>query len=168
MSIFKEICIGFISLLKGLKITWRNLFRRSVTLQYPDETPHLALRYRGLHGLSVDPETGIENCIGCMACARICPDRLISMELEKREGHPGRYPVKFHIDLNPCCFCGLCVEVCPTPMRALIMTSEFTMTSGDRKDLILDKDKLMRNAQVELERDRRYQSYEMSAEKKAA
>ncbi|PIU66711.1 MAG: NADH-quinone oxidoreductase subunit I [Armatimonadetes bacterium CG07_land_8_20_14_0_80_59_28] len=167
MRLFREIITGFISLIRGLQITWRNLLRRSVTLQYPDELPTLAPRYRGLHGLTVDPETGIENCIGCQACARICPDKLISMDLEKREGHPGRYPTKFYIDLNPCCFCGLCVEVCPTPMKALIMTANFHMVSGEHKDLVLTKGKLLENGRMELAKSRVYQT-EVNAEKKAA
>jgi len=167
MELIKEVVAGFVSLLKGLQVTFRNLRRKPVTLQYPDELPVLAPRYRGVHGLTVDPETGLENCIGCQACARICPDQLITMTLEKREGHPGRYPVKFYIDLNPCCFCGLCVEVCPTPMKALIMTSNFHMVSDQHKDLVLTKEKLLENGRLELARNRFYQA-QMNAEKKAA
>src|SRR5580698_9128042 len=131
------------SVAKGLGVTLKNYSREKTTLNYPEEKPILAERYRGLHGLTIDPQTGEENCIGCMACARVCPDNLISMTLEKREGHKGRYPVNFQIDLNPCCFCGLCSEVCPTTYKALVMTHDFELASESRSDLVLTKDKLM-------------------------
>ncbi len=143
---------GAASFLIGLRITWINFWRPAITVQYPDELPEFAPRYRGLHGLTADPESGGENCIGCLACARVCPDNLITMTLEKRDGHKGRYPINFQIDLNPCCFCGLCAEVCPTPMKALVMTKEFELASFTRRDLILDKDHLMENGRKEVEK----------------
>ena len=143
---------GTASFFIGLKITWINFWRPAITVQYPDELPDFAPRYRGLHGLTYDPEAKAENCIGCLACARVCPDNLISMTLEKREGHKGRYPINFQIDLNPCCFCGLCAEVCPTPMKALVMTKEFELASSSRRDLILDKAWLMENGRKEVEK----------------
>lgn len=145
-NLLKESLTGALSLLKGLKVTLVNLFRRKVTLQYPEEYPKVPPRFRGLHGLTVDPETGDDNCIGCQACARICPDRLITLELEKREGHKGRYPARFEIDLNACCFCGLCTEACPTPMKSLVMTREFELASADRRKLVLTKEQMYENA----------------------
>ncbi|HIE52658.1 MAG TPA: NADH-quinone oxidoreductase subunit I [Armatimonadetes bacterium] len=142
------------SLLAGLRVTWRHLWRKKVTLQYPDAYPEVAPRFRGLHGLTKDPETGDLNCIGCLSCARICPDGLITIETEKREGHRGRYPVNFTINLGPCCFCGLCSEVCPTPMKSLILSSEFEWAAYQRdgRNLVLTKEDLIAIGEREVAR----------------
>jgi NADH-quinone oxidoreductase subunit I len=163
-----------LSILKGLRITMRNMGRTKVTQLYPEMMPtptgrgldprdptdafdkpyEIAPRFRGLHGLTRDPETGDHNCIGCMACANVCPDDLISMDLEKREGHNGRYPVTFNVNIGPCCFCGLCAEVCPTPMRAIVMTDLFEWAAYERfgVNLVLNREDLERNGDYEVAR----------------
>ena len=84
-----------VSLVKGLRVTIINLLRTKNTVRYPEVMPapagrgqagpstdpfdhpyELAPRFRGLHALTVDPETGDLNCIGCLACARVCPSTL--------------------------------------------------------------------------------------------
>lgn len=159
---------------RGLRVTMANFRRTKNTVRYPEVMPaiagrqplpapsadpllqpyEMAPRYRGLHGLTRNPATGDVNCIGCLACAMACPDQLISMDLEKREGHSGRYPVTFTIDIGPCCFCGLCSEVCPTPFRALVMTDVFEWATYERfgRQLTLDRDDLLRNGDFETAR----------------
>ncbi len=44
-----------------------------------------------------------EKCIGCTACARVCPTRAI--EGERKERH--------RIDPSLCIDCGVCTRVCP-------------------------------------------------------
>ncbi|NUP99943.1 MAG: NADH-quinone oxidoreductase subunit I, partial [Armatimonadetes bacterium] len=162
-----------VSLVKGLTVTMANLVRTKTTVKYPEVMPEpagragqtdpedaferpyeLGPRFRGLHGLTKDPATGDLNCIGCMACAKVCPDDLISMDLEKREGHSGRYPVTFTVNIGPCCFCGLCAEVCPTPMRAIVMTDLFEWATyrRDGQNLVLTKDDLVRHGDLEVAR----------------
>ena len=147
---------GPVSFAQGLRVTLKNLGRRKVTLCYPDERPEVKPRFRGLHGLTKNPETGDLNCIGCLSCARVCPDDLIGISVERREGHPGRYPVEFTINIGPCCFCGLCAEVCPTPMKALIMSSEFEIAPYCREGahLVLTKEQLIAIGEREVERRR--------------
>lgn len=162
-----------VSIVKGLSVTIRHLVRTKTTQRYPEVMPrpmgqapkvdpddafefayHISPRFRGLHGLTKDPETGDLNCIGCMACAKVCPDDLISMDLEKREGHSGRFPVTFTVNIGPCCFCGLCAEVCPTPMRAIVMTDAFEWASFERDgdNLVLNRDDLERLGEAEVAR----------------
>jgi len=157
---------GPVSFAKGLKVTFLNLWRPKVTLCYPEEQPDLKPRFRGLHGLTKDPETGDLNCIGCQACARICPDSLIGMELERREGRQGRYPVRFTINIGPCCFCGLCSEVCPTPMKSLVMSSEFEWAVYDRtgEQLVLDRERLLEIGEREVERRRQGRTWSPEGE----
>ena len=169
------------SIAKGLRVTLAALRRTKSTVKYPEQLPQpsgragqpsgragqpidandpfarpyeIAPRYRGLHGLTRNPETGDVNCIGCMACANVCPDHLISMDLEKREGHSGRYPVTFTVNIGPCCFCGLCSEVCPTPFRAIVMTDLYEWASYERfgSNLALNREDLLRNGDYEVAR----------------
>lgn len=142
-------------LLKGLGITGRNLYRtivlrQAITITEKWGARPIPARYRGVIGLTTDLESGRENCIGCMACMRICPDHCIHIETEKRDGHRGRYPVRFIVDLSLCSFCGLCVEACPTP--SLIHTHLWQLGGYSRADLILNKDQLLHWGDAEQER----------------
>ena len=48
-----------VDLIKGLSVTFRYQHpRETYTEQYPMERPKIAERYRGLHRLNVNPETG--------------------------------------------------------------------------------------------------------------
>ena len=66
-------------LLKGLSVTQRNWFRKSVTLEYPDEKTPQSHRFRGLHALRRYPN-GEERCIACKLCEAVCPALAITIE----------------------------------------------------------------------------------------
>jgi NADH-quinone oxidoreductase subunit I len=130
-------------LLKGLRVTWHNLTRRSVTQQYPDVLPELPPRSRGVIALQE------ENCTSCMLCARECPAWCIYIDSHKETVPPvtegGRersFNVldRFDIDYSLCMYCGICVEVCP--FDALHWSPEFEYAELDIRDLTHDKDRL--------------------------
>jgi NADH-quinone oxidoreductase subunit I len=121
-----------------MKITFINLFRRPVTVHYPDKTRNYPDRYRGLLALTYDKETGEENCIGCRLCEYICPPQVIKVEMLKAEKR--NFAKVFTLELYACEFCELCVQVCPTD--AIIMMKSFDMSTADRRELLLDKDRL--------------------------
>ena len=50
------------------------------------------------------------------------------------------YAKTFALELYACEFCELCVQVCPTD--AIIMMKSFDLATADRRDLLLDKDRL--------------------------
>jgi ferredoxin len=56
----------------GLWVTLKNLFRRKVTLNYPEEKTPQSARFRGLHALRRYPN-GEERCIACKLCEAVCP-----------------------------------------------------------------------------------------------
>ena len=75
---FKDIYESIVTVFKGMVITFRHLFTKSCTLQYPDEKwtlPELS-RMRLFNK--------IEDCIGCGQCVRACPVDCIYMTTEKR------------------------------------------------------------------------------------
>ena len=128
----------FVSILKGHGITWKNMWRERVTLQYPDERPDLPERYRGIPGLQPDV------CIVCGACAKVCPVQIISMEGKKIAGTKHRELTKFHIEAGRCMFCGLCEEACPTkPVKAIRMSNTFELAVCNKEALILDIPRLL-------------------------
>ena len=120
-------------------VTLRNLFRKPVTVQlsrrasapYPD-------RFRGILALTYEKETGEEACIGCRLCEYICPPQVIKVEMLKAEKR--NYAKTFTLELYSCEFCELCVQVCPTD--AIIMMKSFDLATADRRELLLDKDRL--------------------------
>ena len=57
------------------------------------------------------------------------------LKAEKRN-----YAKTFTLELYACEFCELCVQVCPTD--AIIMMKSFDMSTADRREMLLDKDRL--------------------------
>ena len=126
------------AVLRAMGATLRNLFRKPVTVHYPDTSRVYPDRYRGLLALTYDKETGEENCIGCRLCEYVCPPAVIKVEMLKAEKR--NYAKTFTLELYACEFCELCVQVCPTD--AIIMMKSFDLSTSDRRELLLDKDRL--------------------------
>ena len=80
-----------LEILKGLSITGKKLFTKSITVQYPEEKTPQSSRFRGLHALRRYPN-GEERCIGCKLCEAVCPALAISIDTEMRDdGTPVSY-----------------------------------------------------------------------------
>jgi NADH-quinone oxidoreductase subunit I len=135
---------GFgIGLLKGMRVLLKHLFKRTTTIQYPDEKQDLSSRTRGVIALKE------ENCTVCMLCARECPDWCIYIDSHKetlppkREGGRQRKRNvldRFAIDYALCMYCGICVEVCP--YDALFWSREFEYAEYDIRELTHEKERL--------------------------
>ena len=126
------------AVLRAMRVTFVNLFRKPVTVHYPDVTRTYPNRYRGLLALVYDPKTGEEACIGCRLCEYVCPPAVIKVEMLK--GEKRNYAKTFSLELYACEFCELCVQVCPTD--AIVMMKSFDLSTTDRRELLLDKDRL--------------------------
>jgi NADH-quinone oxidoreductase subunit I len=128
VTYLRNVWSGFWTTLVGMSITARYLFRRPVTVQYPDEKLPISDRYRGIHYLEQD------KCIYCFQCARACPVDCISMDAT-RVGKELEWK-SFTIDYNKCIFCELCVYPCPAD--CIHMGKEFAFVVYDRRELVLD------------------------------
>jgi len=126
------------TILSAMRMTFMNLFRKPVTVHYPDRTRNYPDRYRGLPPLVYEKDTGEEACIGCRLCEYVCPPAVIKVEMLKSEKR--NYAKSFTLELYACEFCELCVQVCPTD--AIVMMKSFDMPTTDRRELLLDKDRL--------------------------
>jgi NADH-quinone oxidoreductase subunit I len=118
-----------------------HLFRRRVTLLYPEQKPRLAPRWRGRIILSRDPDGG-ERCVACYLCAVACPVDCIALQATEDE-HGRRYPEFFRINFSRCIFCGFCEEACPT--YAIQLTPDFEMSEYARPNLVYEKEDLLIN-----------------------
>jgi len=98
-------------LFKGLGLTGRHLFKRKITVMYPEEKTPKSPRFRGLHALRRYPN-GEERCIACKLCEAVCPALAITIESEQRDDGTRR-TTRYDIDLVKCIYCGFCEESCP-------------------------------------------------------
>ena len=125
---FGNITDTVVSTAKGMALTFRYLFRKKVTVQYPEVRPQLDERYRGIHYLEQ------ELCINCDKCAKACPVDCIEMDAT-RHGKELEWH-KFQLDYQKCMFCELCVYPCPKD--CIHMGTEFAYVSYDRSEFVHD------------------------------
>jgi NADH-quinone oxidoreductase subunit I len=126
---------------KGLSITFRRMFQKKVTMQYPEEKWTFREGYRGAPVLIKDDE-GRPKCVACSLCEYVCPPKAIYIVPQELE--PGnvveRGPAVFNINMLRCIFCGLCEEACPE--EAIVMSKEAFLWGATRAELIHDKETL--------------------------
>jgi len=124
---------------RGLMLTGRHMFKRKVTVQFPEEKTPQSPRFRGLHALRRYPN-GEERCIACKLCEAVCPALAITIESEQRADGTRR-TTRYDIDLTKCIFCGFCEESCPVDS---IVETHIADYHGERRgDLYYTKEMLL-------------------------
>ncbi len=112
-------------IVKPLVDVAKEAVRAPETLEYPEQREAVTDNYRGVHKLDM------KTCISCSACARICPNRTITMVNVDTDMGKKIMP---EINLERCLFCALCEEVCPT--ECLILTKDYNVERFDRREFI--------------------------------
>ena len=128
-----------LSILRSIGLTFLHLFRRKVTVRYPEKKIGLPARWRGRIVLTRDPDGG-ERCVACSLCAVACPVGCIALQAAE-DGRGRRYPEFFRINFSRCIFCGFCEEACPT--YAIQLTPDFEMGEYLRQNLVYEKEDLL-------------------------
>lgn len=110
--------------LKPLYLALKHVFKRTFTIKHPYVMLEPAERTVGRYLLHT------EKCTGCGTCGRFCPTSAI--EMVREEGSKGLgYP---RYDYGRCCFCSICVLVCPN--RALETTGDYELSAYDKSSLV--------------------------------
>ena len=123
----------------GFATTFKHLFRKPITEQYPEYKRPLPERTRARIILTRDPDGG-ERCVACYLCSAVCPVSCISMQSAERE-NGRRYAAWFRINFGRCIYCGLCEEACPT--SAIQLTPDFEICNKEILSLVYEKEDLL-------------------------
>src|SRR5215213_127372 len=95
----------------GFGVTFKAMFKKRLTEQYPEQQKTTAPRFHGRHQLNRHPD-GLEKCVGCELCAWACPADAIYVEgadnTEEARYSPGeRYGAVYQINYLRCIFWAL-------------------------------------------------------------
>ena len=131
--------------IKGFGVTFKQIFKKPITQQYPEYKRPVYPRFRGRHRLHVH-QNGLEKCVGCSLCAAACPAdciRVVAAENtpEDRVSAGERYAEIYEINMSRCIFCGYCEIACP--FDAITMGNDYELADYTRSDLIFTKEMLL-------------------------
>ena len=144
----------FYEIWDAMKVTFRHMLHKPMTLQYPREQRTIPDTHRGALGL-LRYDDGRERCVGCDLCEVACPSHCIKVISAEDTTRPlQRYASEFYIDITKCVFCGYCVEACP--VNALAMTKMYEYSTHDKRSLLFDKKRLYDIGERHLDDGKKY------------
>ncbi len=130
--------VFFSEIARGLVLTFRHIFVKPVTAQYPHQKRDLPDGYRGVI-VHLRYDDGSEKCVGCALCEAACPSHCITVVSGEDPALPQRRIAKEYIlDVTKCVFCGFCVQACP--VDALAASKEYEMATDNKRNLIMNKE----------------------------
>src|SRR5438876_7109998 len=100
MAVIRPLIIGFATTLKYL-------FKKPITINYPDQKMPMFPKYRGKQVLMRD-ENGLEKCVACGLCSVACPADAIYLEAAENDGTVDRKSTRLnssHPSISYAVFC---------------------------------------------------------------
>jgi NADH-quinone oxidoreductase subunit I len=127
----------------GFATTFKHMFKKPITVNYPNEKVPVFPKYRGKQVLMRD-ENDLEKCVACGLCSVACPADAIYLEPAENDGTVmagPRYASTYQIHKTRCIFCGYCEEACP--VSAIFMGKDYELAVYSKNDFIWDKADLL-------------------------
>ena len=127
---------------RALSHSFRAIFKKKVTRQYPEERLVTTAVTRGQPRLVLLDDNEHLACVSCGLCEAACPAYAITIDGAETDRFIEREPKLFEIDMLRCILCGFCEEACPKD--AIFMSDELELADFTRAALIYDIEKLKR------------------------
>lgn len=129
---------GIRSLMSGMGVTWKELWTKKVTQQYPENRATLEISDRFRAELTMPHDENNEHaCTACGICEMNCPNgtiQVISKITETEDGKKKKELERYVFDLGMCTFCNLCVITCPSD--AIKFSNQFENATFTRNKLV--------------------------------
>ncbi|MFT4072308.1 MAG: 4Fe-4S dicluster domain-containing protein [Dysgonamonadaceae bacterium] len=115
---FSGLYKGIRSLLIGMSVTWKELFKKKITQQYPENRDTLVISPLWRGKLIMPHDSNNEHaCTACSICQMNCPNGTIivkSKTVETEDGKKKKALDEYIYNFGTCTFCNLCVISCPS------------------------------------------------------
>ncbi len=135
MSLLKDAAKALRDIGKGMGVVNSASDKGNFTQLYPFEMPDLPPV--SCQSLALIVEDGADRCVSCLACEKVCPSQVITIERKRNPEGKGFVLERFDIDLVNCMYCAACVEACP--VSAIVTIQDFELSTYDLQTLKADK-----------------------------
>ena len=138
INYIKTIFLGVYRLGQGMYISMKNMLRKKVTEQYPENRGKKEYP-ASFRGLLVMPHNSLNQhkCTACGICMINCPNKTIQvihkMETDAETGKQKKVLDRYIYDLGSCTFCALCTITCP--QKAIEWSNDFEHSLFTREKL---------------------------------
>jgi hydrogenase-4 component H len=112
--------------IRELKEAVRSLFSKPFTSRFPAQKHEPAKKFRGR------PFFYEKDCVGCTACAQVCPAKAIFWEDKKNGDSAMRH---LFVNWDICIFCGQCEANCITG-KGIRLSRDFDLATTESRNLL--------------------------------